>query len=229
VGKLVHELIERCEEGEIERSLPALVAAVEAEWQDAPFPSRAVSTGFKRLAIEKLLPNWFGSFGELPAIGTEEDFAFEFDGATIKGKIDRIGPHDQGFRITDFKTGNPEKAPKAAESLQLGIYYLGVTLAPELERFRPVRAVDLSFLRGHWKTGELVTQAWPVSPAGEEDYQARIRERLSGLIERVRELDERGAYRPNPAADCYFCDFKSLCPLYPEGQPLFPIGEEATA
>ncbi len=228
VGKLVHELIERCERGEIGRSLPALVAALEDEWQDAPFPSKAVSAAFKRLAVDHLLPNWFEAFGELPAVGTETGFTFEFDGATISGKIDRIGPHQPGFRITDFKTGNPDKAPKAAESLQLGIYYLGVTLAPELEAFRPVRAVDLSFLRGHWKTGEIVTQAWPVSPAGEEEYQTRIRERLSGLIERIRELDERGAYRPNPAADCYFCDFKPLCPLFPEGQPLFPIAEEAT-
>jgi hypothetical protein len=102
-------------------------------------------------------------------------------------------------------------------------------LAPELERFRPIRAVDLSFLRGHWKTGEIPPHAWPVSPTGEEDYQRRIRERLSELIERIRELDRRGSYRPNPAAECYFCDFKSLCSLYPEGQPLFPMQERTPA
>ncbi|HEX6330030.1 MAG TPA: ATP-dependent DNA helicase [Actinomycetota bacterium] len=229
VGKLVHELVEQCEKGEIDRSLDALVAALEERWQDAPFPSKAVSDAFKRVAVEWMLPNWFTSFGQLPAAddGTEMGFEFEFEGATITGKIDRIGPHDHGFRITDFKTGNPEKAPKAAESLQLGIYYLGVTLSPELERYRPVRAVDLSFLRGHWKTHEIVTHAWPVSPAGEEEYQARVRERLSGLVRRIRELDEAGTYRPDPTADCYFCDFKPLCPLYPEGQPLFAIEEGA--
>jgi superfamily I DNA/RNA helicase/RecB family exonuclease len=229
VGKLVHDLIDRCEKGEIERSLGALTAALDAAWQDAPFPSKAVSAAFKKMATEKMLPNWFASFGELPASGTEIGFEFEFDGATVSGKIDRIGPHELGFRITDFKTGNPDKAPKAAESLQLGIYYLGVSLAPELERFRPVRAVDLSFLRGHWKTGETVFHAWPVSPNGEDEYQARIRERLSTLIERIRALDEGGAYRPNPAADCYFCDFKPLCPLFAEGRQLFPVDEGASA
>jgi superfamily I DNA/RNA helicase/RecB family exonuclease len=231
VGKLVHELVERCEKGQIERSLDALVAALEERWQDAPFPSKAVSDAFKRVAVEWMLPNWFTSFGSLPAAddGTEVGFEFEFEGATITGKIDRIGPHDRGFRITDFKTGNPDKAPKAGESLQLGIYYLGVLLSPGLERYRPVRAVDLSFLRGHWKTHEIVTLAWPVSPTGEEEYQARVRERLSGLIRRIRELDEARIYRPDPAADCYFCDFKPLCPLYPEGRPLFPIEEEATS
>ena len=47
-------------------------------------------------------------------------------------------------------------------------------------------------------------------------------ERLTGLIGRIRELDELETYRPNPGADCFFCDFKPLCSLYPEGQPLFP-------
>jgi superfamily I DNA/RNA helicase len=227
VGKLVHDLIDRCERGEIDRSLDALVAALEAEWQDAPFPSRAVSAAFKKLAVDRMLPNWFETFGALPAAenGTEVRFQFPFDGATISGAIDRIGPHDRGFRITDFKTGKPDNAPKAADSLQLGIYYLGVMLAPELEPFRPIRAVDLSFIRGHWKTHEIVSQAWPISPAGEEEYQAQIRERLSALIARIRELDDLGTYRPNPGANCFFCDFKSMCSLFPEGRPLFPVEE----
>jgi hypothetical protein len=85
--------------------------------------------------------------------------------------------------------------------------------------------VDLSFIRGHWKTREIVTHAWPISPNGEEEYQAQIRERLSALIARIRELDDLGTYRPNPGANCFFCDFKSMCSLFPEGRPLFPIAE----
>jgi hypothetical protein len=227
VGKLVHELIEACENGEIDRSLEALVAALDARWDDGWFPSKAVSAAFHQLAVDKLLPNWVRNYGELPASASEVGFAFEFDGATIAGKIDRIGPHDRGFRITDFKTGKSENAPKAAESLQLGIYYLAVSSAPELSEFRPVRAVDLVFLRGHWRTGEIDSKAWPISATGEQEYQASVRETLSGLIGRIRDLDERQAYRPNPAANCFFCDFKPLCSLYPEGQPLFPIADGA--
>jgi superfamily I DNA/RNA helicase/RecB family exonuclease len=223
VGKLVHDLIERCEKGEIGRSVEALTAALEAAWDDGAFPSKAVSDAFRRLATERMLPNWVRAFGALPAVATEVPFTFGFDGATISGKIDRIGPHDRGFRITDFKTGNPDRAPKAAESLQLGIYYLAVVLSEEMSAYRPVRAVDLSYLRGSWKSPEAVSQAWPISPAGEEEYQTRMRERLSGLIQRIRELDELETYRPNPAAECYFCDFKPLCSLHPEGRPVFPI------
>jgi RecB family exonuclease len=223
VGKLVHDLIERCENGEIERTVEALTEALEAAWDDGVFPSKAVSGAFRRLAVERMLPNWVRSFGGLPAVANEVPFTFEFDGATISGKIDRIGPHDRGFRITDFKTGNPDKAPKAAESLQLGIYYLSVVLSEEMSAYRPVRAVDLSYLRGSWRSAEAVSQAWPISPAGEDEYQTRMRERLSGLIARIRSLDEGETYRPNPGAECYFCDFKPLCSLHPEGRPVFPI------
>jgi superfamily I DNA/RNA helicase/RecB family exonuclease len=229
VGKLVHQLIEHCENGKIERNLEALVAELDRRWDESRFPSKAVSAAFRRLAVERMLPNWVDNYGRLPADATEVEFTFGFEGAAMKGKIDRIGPHEQGHRITDFKTGKPEKAPKAAESLQLGIYYLGVMLSPELERYRPVRAVDLSFLRGDWRSGQIPPHAWPVSPAGEDEYQARMRERLSALIARIRELDDSGTYRPNPAADCFFCDFKSLCSLYPEGQPVFPIPETERA
>ena len=92
-----------------------------------------------------------------------------------------------------------------------------------------MRAVELAFLRGHGRPGQLESEAWPISPTGEEEYQTRMRERLSGLIARIRELEERGAYRPNPAANCFFCDFKPLCPLYPEGQPLFPFDDGVPA
>jgi superfamily I DNA/RNA helicase len=223
VGKLVHELIEECEAGRIERSLDALVAALDARWNHGLFPSRTVSEAFRRLAAEELLPRWLEHFGRLPAVATEVRFSFEFDDATIAGSIDRIGPHDKGFRITDFKTGNPDRAPKASESLQLGIYYLAVMLAPELEAYRPVRAVDFAYLRGD-RHGELPPKAWPISPTGEEPFQAQVRERLSELIAQIRELHRTGTWRPNPAAECFFCDFKQLCSLYPEGQPLFPVG-----
>lgn len=226
VGKIVHELIERCEHGEIERTLDALVAALNERWDPKAFPSLAVSEAFRRIAIERMLPNWLEHFGDSPAIASEVSFSFEFEGATIVGVIDRIGGlENRGTRITDFKTGNPDKAPKAQESLQLGVYYLAVTEDEQLAPFRPVRAVDLAYLRGHWKTGEIVDPSWPISSSGAEVYQQAVREHLAGLIEHIRTLQRTEVYRPNPYAQCFFCDFKSLCPLYPEGQPLFPIAE----
>jgi superfamily I DNA/RNA helicase/RecB family exonuclease len=226
VGKIVHELIERCERGEIARTLEALVAALNARWDPKAFPSLAVSEAFRLLAIEKMLPNWVEHFGGSPAIASEVEFSFEFEGATIVGVIDRIGRLENGgTRITDFKTGKADKAPKAEESLQLGVYYLAVTQDEELAEYRPVRAVDLAYLRGHWRTGEIVDPSWPISETGGEAYQQAVREHLVELIDHIRKLEATEVYRPNPYANCYFCDFKSLCPLYPEGQPLFAIAE----
>jgi hypothetical protein len=95
----------------------------------------------------------------------------------------------------------------------------------ELEPFRPVRQVELAYIKGDWKRGELVQPLWHVSPDHEEDYQARVRAELSRLIGKKRELIEIETYRPNPAANCYWCDFKPLCPLFPEGQAVFDVVE----
>jgi CRISPR/Cas system-associated exonuclease Cas4 (RecB family) len=50
-----------------------------------------------------------------------------------------------------------------------------------------------------------------------------MRERLSSLVARIRRLNETDVYRPNPSANCRFCDFKTLCPLWPEGRGVVPV------
>jgi hypothetical protein len=55
-----------------------------------------------------------------------------------------------------------------------------------------------------------------------------MRERLATLIGELRRLDRDEVYRPNPQADCFFCEFRSLCPLYPEGAPVFPDASART-
>ena len=110
-------------------------------------------TAFHKLAREHMLRNWFETYGEHPALAIEQRFDFEFEGATITGYIDRIGAHlaKDGFVITDFKTGKADKAGPPAENLQLGIYYLAVQESEDLAAFRPVREVELAFLRGDWR------------------------------------------------------------------------------
>ena len=43
-------------------------------------------------------------------------------------------------------------------------------------------------------------------------------ERLPGLIEGVLAED----FRPNPEADCQWCKFKPICPLWSEGKEVPP-------
>ena len=78
-------------------------------------------------------------------------------------------------------------------------------------------------MKGHWRTGEIVIKAWTVTPGREESYQAAVRAALSRLIAEQRRLLAEEVYRPNPQADCFWCDFKTLCPLWPEGRPVFEV------
>jgi len=112
--------------------------------------------------------------------------------------------------------------PKANESLQLGIYYLAAQEAEDLKEVGAITGVELAYLKGDYRTGELAMREWEVGSGDREaEYQQRMRERLSWLIAQLRRLDAEERYRPNAQADCFFCDFKTLCSLYPQGAPLF--------
>ena len=229
VGKLVHGIIEDIERGRLGKTKDEILSVVDGRWREAEFPSRAVAHAFRTLVETRMLPNWWHAYGEGESLDNERFFEFPFEGATIVGVIDRIGSlASGGTRITDFKTGNPDNAPKAEESLQLGIYYLAVHESDELAEFRPVRAVELAFLKGHWRTGEIVMKTWSLTTANAEPYQQAVRAELSRLVAKKRELIEGEVYRPNPAANCFWCEFRPLCPLWPQGQPVFDVSQVPT-
>ena len=222
VGKTVHKLIEEVERGELPREPKAITAALDTRWRPQEFPSIAVSEAFRYLAKTKMLKNWFDRYAQTPSLAIERYFDFEFEGATIVGYIDRIGPTVQGGTcITDYKSGAAPKGVKAEESLQLGIYFLAVNSSEDLAEFRPVTAVELAYLKGDWRDGSIELRRWQVPERDIEAYQERVRDKLAALIARERELIAGETYRPNPGANCYFCEFKTLCSLWPEGRPLF--------
>ena len=226
-GKLFHKLIEQCEDGLIERSEDALIAEAMKRWRQQEFPSFAVSEEFKRLMVEQMIPNWMQQYGGQTAAAREKWFEFELDGAKIHGYIDRIGEITSGgFRITDYKTGKPSDLTKGGESLQLGIYWMGVENDPDLAAYRPVRAAELAFVRGD--KGEFKSAPWQPHGRDIPEWLEGMQQRTSALIQRLRELYADGGWRPSTQADCYFCEFKSMCSLYPEGRQLFPRGAHAS-
>jgi RecB family exonuclease len=223
VGKTVHRIIEDTERGAIEKEPRAMLEALASRWRPQEFPSKAVSDAFLSLAREHMLRNWYETYGEDPALGIEQYFAFEYDGATVIGYIDRIGPSIHGGTvITDFKTGKSDRAEKPEDNLQLGIYYLAVQESEELAEYLPVHKVELAFLRGNWKSTQIDFRKFVVHER-DDSWEQKMRERLSGLIAKKKELIATETYRPSPYANCRFCDFRSLCPLWAEGQPVFPV------
>jgi len=222
VGHLVHSIIEECENGRIERSEAALVQAAEDRWSPKEFPSFAVSEAFRRLVTGQMLPAWFAAYGETKALAGEIGFQFEFDGATVTGKIDRVSrAGKEGCQITDYKTGKSRSAPPSEENLQLGIYYLAITRAPELADLGPVRQVELAFLREKNLEGGLKRVTLGMNSQVRREFGEKMAARLSGLIGQIRDLSRTESYRPSAQAECRYCDFKPLCPLWPEGRELF--------
>ena len=213
------------------RTPEAFAQAVDEAWQPERFPSRAISEAERRNAIDVLIPNWFERYGDpdLAAEATETRFHFELDDATLTGKIDRIGPGPDGRRrITDFKTGRGDNAGPAAESLQLGIYYLAVAECEDLEAYRPIDAVELAFLAGTKARSETAKVVeWRAEPEEEAGYATRMRERVRGLVRHVRDLSSDDGYTANTAADCFFCGFRTMCSRYPEGMPVFETARSA--
>jgi superfamily I DNA/RNA helicase/RecB family exonuclease len=223
VGSLVHTLIEECEDGRIERTEEALVAAANARWRQQEFPSKAVSEAFRTAVTERMLPAWAKEYGDAPSRAKELRFEFEVDGATVTGYIDRVGGLQTGGSIiTDYKTGKKANTAPPEDNLQLGIYYLAMNAAPELKEFLPVKAVELTFLKERSR-GAISRAQLALTPTAAGEYTAAMGERLEGLIGRVRGLLADEVYRPNPAANCFHCRFKPLCPLYPEGRPVLPV------
>ena len=224
VGGLVHTLVEEYENGLLPQTVDGLIEAAVKRWRQDEFPSFAVSEAFRRVVTEQMLPNWHLTYGDSPSLAREIRFEFDFDGARVTGVIDRIEEITSGGnRIVDYKTGKADKAGRPDENLQLGIYTIAVDEAPELREYKPVRAVQLSFVRGREGRDGVAPVTWQPSGADRPAYVEGMRERLSALIGRIRTLTEDGVYRPNPGANCRYCDFKSLCPLWPEGAPVFPV------
>ena len=223
VGHLVHRLIEQAENGQLPRDLSALQAEAKARWRPEQFPSRSISDTFLRLVSEVMLPAWVQDYGSEPARATEQHFEFEFESATVRGYIDRIGGvRGGGSQITDFKTGKKRNG-KAGDNLQLGVYYLAVERAEELAPYRPVRGLELVFLREQeWRNGEVGRIATGFTAGSESAYRDEMTDRIRVGIDRIRDLYETDHVRPDPSANCRYCSFRPLCPLYPEGQELFP-------
>jgi superfamily I DNA/RNA helicase len=228
VGHTVHRIIEDCERGDIDRDLASLVATAEERWRPERFPSLAVSEQFRALVTTRMLPAWFAEYGAQPALAAEERFEFELEGATVAGVIDRIGAVEpEGSQITDYKTGKKRRG-KADDILQLGVYYLAVQESENLRPYLPVRAIELAFVRDvEFHEGGMARQTKGFTRDDEAEYDGRMRATLSQLIGRVRALYETEIIRPNPGANCRFCTFQPLCPLFPEGSDPFPWQAEA--
>jgi superfamily I DNA/RNA helicase/RecB family exonuclease len=211
-GSVIHKVFEDLETGAIPLTPESAYAHYEKLFEEikSQFPNAAVARQFHRdgqIMIER-----YGRFlkpGQ--AERAETGFKVELDGHRITGRIDRIDKVGKNLIVTDYKTSrHPVYWDEARESLQLAIYHLAVTSDAELAALGEPSSMQLVYPGAPLSHGDVAKRCQKP-----EEAEKAI-ERLPGLIEGVVAED----FRPNPEADCRWCKFKPLCPLWSEGKEL---------
>ncbi|MFN2524935.1 MAG: ATP-dependent helicase [Actinomycetota bacterium] len=211
-GSVVHKVFEELETG----VLPVEPAAAFARYDELfkeienQFPNRAMARQFYRdgqVMIER-----YGKYLDPgSAERAEVSFKVDLDGHRITGRIDRVDKRATKIVISDYKTSrHPMQVPEARESLQLAIYNLAARSDPELSALGEPGLMQLLYPGAPLSRGDVAKR----TQTPEEAEEAL--KRLPSLIEGVLAED----FRPDPEADCHFCKFKPLCPLWAEGKEL---------
>jgi len=234
-GKLMHTIFELAAKGEIGSDPADLKAAFRDRFRTAWFPSLAVAHQFWRDGL-LMLRYWFEGEAELAkrALALEVGFEIEVGDHVVRGRIDRVdraqpspdGDGDGGIMLLDYKTARtvPTEA-EAAGSLQLAIYYLAALRDAELSKLGPPVEMQLVF-PAEQRQGRFRRVAQQPGPAHAERVEQRLLPLLTGAASEH--------FDPSPHADCRFCSFKPICPMWPQGEdfltptPPAPGGPEPT-
>jgi len=174
------------------------------------FPNQAVMRQFYRDG-QLMIERYGNHLRPWEAAKVEHGFKVDFHGHRITGRIDRVDKIGRNLTISDYKTSSAAIGwDEAKESLQLAIYYLAAKTDEEIKEMGEPVAMQLIY---------------PKPPLSRGDVQKRVQkpeeaekalERLPELIDDVLAED----FRPNPEADCTWCKFRPLCPLWSEGKEL---------
>ncbi len=208
-GSWIHKVFEECETGAITNEAAALIRYEEL-FDENVFPNRAVARQFRREG-EVMIDRYVQLLKPGQAAVAETGFKIELEGHRITGRIDRVDKIGKNLVISDYKTSKSVVSwDEARESLQLAIYYLAARTDPELSSLGEPASMQLIYPNAPLSRGEVQKRC-----QNPEEAQ-RALERLPGLMEEVLAED----FRPNPEADCRWCKFKPLCPLWAEGKEL---------
>ncbi len=212
LGSLIHDIVDRVQRGELTKDAAGMLAALEEEWRPEAFPNRAIERQ-RRQDAERMIAQWLADDSTGQVVASEAQFEFPVDGAVVRGRIDavfRVG--ERGTRVVDYKTSrNAVSQDEVQDSLQLGAYYLAMKRVEELSALGEPEILEFAFLFPPGPAGGYTHR--PFKPGRLPDYEARVEATIKGMVDLVR--GER--FAPSPEAECRFCRFKPICPLWPEG------------
>ncbi|MGH2656745.1 MAG: ATP-dependent helicase [Actinomycetota bacterium] len=219
VGTVIHDIVDRVQRGEIERTEEAVLAALDADWREDVFPNRALERQ-RLLDARKMLRQWLADDTLGEPIASEVEFEFPLDGAVVRGRIDAVYRFGEGgTRVVDYKTSrSPPTQDQVQASLQLGAYYLAMKRTPELAELGEPRLLELALLFVEGSDGGYKHMSVKPERMGTGEYEDWAEGTIRELLDAVRQ--ER--FGPSPEADCMWCRFKPICPVWPQGAEVAP-------
>ena len=120
-------------------------------------PPRPCRSAHRKLVDERMFKNWWFEYGEEDSLGNEVRFEFDFEGTTIVGVIDRIGPMPERghahHRLQDRQ--RRQRAEGRGEPAARHLLPGRAGVRGRSPPYRPVRQVELAYIKGDWKRGEL--------------------------------------------------------------------------
>lgn len=220
-GRWIHEVIEDCEKDPTEEQQrlgrrrltnPDMVfRRYEEIFDETVFPNSQIARQFRhdgRVMLQNYMR--YGDPGK--AAVSEHAFRVDIDGHVIRGRIDRVDKKGNNLIVGDYKTSRYEAGyEEARQSLQLAFYYKASLEDPELSKLGKPVSMQLIY-PAKVARGDMSRRSQKPEEAEE------VLERLPGLLEGVLAED----FAPSPEANCRWCRFKPLCPLWSEGKELQP-------
>lgn len=217
-GSLVHSLLEDAEAGTLPKDLDSMMAAAKHRWRPEAYPVGAVANYLWR-DLGDIIKRYLRleADNKHQTLATEKWFEFDVAGWLVRGKIDRIDRVGRdGLRLIDYKTGWFRQDSQVADDLQLATYILACLRDDELKAMGEPKCAELVFVRFEQKGAIRRATQLPKKDEDGRTWDVITEERVTALLRGV-EAEEFG---PSPDAECRFCKFKPICPLWSEGREL---------
>jgi CRISPR/Cas system-associated exonuclease Cas4 (RecB family) len=163
------------------------------------FKKMKIDDPTQRRLYERDGPRQLRTFLESPAARPhgkvamlEHSFTRELGGTKVMGRIDRVDEDDDGYVITDYKTGNPKSQESADNSLQLSIYAMAMGTQ------KPVKLLVLQNLEDNSTITTLR------EPEKLRETETKIAEAAAGIA--------AGEFEATPGRHCNWCGYRAICP-----------------
>lgn len=152
-------------------------------------------------------------------MGFGQDGAFEFGGASLAGRIDRIDAGEAGIVVTDYKSSRDVSKLVRADS-RGGIQHVVYARAAEQLLGRPVvgsgyRSLRTGQIRGFWR-GDLLGRVPEGAPERDvvdapqyQELVARVEQLVADAVDGIRA--GRIPRQPQSPTECRYCALARLC------------------